>query len=65
MSVVFVPKPKEVLLHWVSELDKVWHTLNDWETHFVGGLSFKIARGEPISQKQQEVLERIYADKTS
>lgn len=64
MSVIFVPKPKEVLLHWVSELDKVWHTLTDWETKFVSSLSFKINRGEPISQKQQEVLERIYADKT-
>lgn len=65
MSVIFVPKPKEVLLHWVSELDKVWSTLNDWETHFVAGLSFRIKNGEKISQRQQEVLEKIYAEKTS
>jgi hypothetical protein len=64
MSVIFIPKDKKVLLYWVSELDKVWSTLNEWETKFVAGLSFKISRNEPISEKQQTALERIYANKT-
>lgn len=59
-------QPKEVLLHWIGSLDNpaIHSTLSDWEQHFLASISFQILRSGSVSQKQQEVLEKIYAENT-
>jgi hypothetical protein len=66
MSAKWKPQPKQVLLHWISSLDDpvVKETLTDWEAHFVASLSFQVARHGTCSEKQQDILERIYAEKS-
>lgn len=66
MALPWKQKPKEVLIHWISSLDEpaVKETLSDWEEHFVASLSFQIGRTGKVSEKQEQILERIYAEKT-
>jgi len=66
MSVKWKPQSKAVLLGWVSALDEpaIHQTLTDWEQHFIASISFQLAKIGSISQKQHEILDKIYAEKT-
>jgi hypothetical protein len=66
MSVPWKQQPKEVLFSWISALDSptAHRTLSEWEQHFLATLSFQLNKSGTLSQKQQDILERIYTEKT-
>lgn len=66
MSAIWKPQSKIVYLSWIAALDPpaIKQTLSDWEQHFVSSLSFQLARTGTVSQKQAEIIERIYAEKS-
>ena len=55
----------KTLQHWISECLDHGRGLTDWEQHFVESLEGQFERSGSLSPKQQEILERIYAEKTS
>lgn len=66
MSQMWVGQPKEVLQSWLNALQemKVWRKLSDWEQKFIYDIDWQLTNTSRLSQKQQEVLERIYAEKS-
>ena len=49
---------------WVYEIRVNGRGLTDWEENFVNFLDEQLSRTGSISLKQEEILERIYAEKT-
>ncbi len=67
MAVKWKSQPKEVLRHWLNSLmdPTVLSTaLTNWENHFVESLCIQLSMGGVLSQKQHEILENLYAEKT-
>lgn len=64
MAEVFKQHPADVLLDWVEEITQNGKDLTPWEDDFVESIGDQLARTSKVSQKQQEILERIYAEKT-
>ena len=57
--------PPEVIRHWIDEVNTHGVNLSDWETNFMESITDQFERRNSLSDKQEEILERIYADKTS
>ncbi len=55
---------KEVIQHWIDELGEVMHRLSKWEAYFVESLAEQFDERHSLSDRQEEILERIYAEKT-
>lgn len=67
MAVKWEPQPKKVLRHWIKSLKDptVFNTvLTDWEKYFVEKMGRQLSAGGVLSQRQHEILENLYADKT-
>lgn len=65
MNNIWNPQSNEVLKSWVEAIiDEASDDLNDWETKFIHDIQIKVANNWSLTQKQEETLERIYADKT-
>lgn len=59
-------QPKEVIESWISALrDEASDKLTSWEMDFIDSVEGQLFRKGTLSQKQQEILERIYTEKTS
>lgn len=54
----------EVLRDWVEQCLEHSHKLSKWELDFVESLSEQLERRGTLSERQQEILERIYTEKT-
>lgn len=54
----------KVIAHWINELEIPSKELTDWETQFLESISDQWNRFHVLSDKQVEILERIYAEKT-
>lgn len=54
------------ILHtsWIDQCMEERHKLSDWERNFVIDIRLQLREKGRLSDKQAEVLERIYADKT-
>lgn len=66
MAEIWKPKSLDVLKHWVEVIkDEAQDKLTSWETDFVDSVENQLYSGRQLSQKQEEILERIYAEKTS
>jgi hypothetical protein len=66
MAQMWRPQPIEVLKSWVDAIhDEAADSLNEWEMEFIESVSSILASGRQLSQRQEQVLERIYAEKTS
>ena len=66
MAPIWKPQPNEVLQQWLNTiLEEASDQLNDWGTRFIDDMTIKIANRWSLTQRQEEILERIYADKTS
>ena len=66
MPKIWEPKPKEVLSDWIETIEtEASDELNEWESKFVESVSSQLNRYGKLSQRQEEILERIYAEKTS
>ncbi len=56
----------EVHQHWLkSILHNSTKELSEWEDNFVSSIEERLGRGTTLTAKQEEILERIYAEKTA
>lgn len=55
----------EVIAHWIETVNEEGRNLTDWEVGFMESLTDQFERSGRISDRQEEILERIYAEKTA
>lgn len=53
-----------VIGHWIETLQTEGRGLSKWEQDFLESISDQFDERGSISDRQEEVLERIYAEKT-
>lgn len=58
-------KTKEAIQHMLRELEMPAKTLTKWELGFLESISEQFEARRSLSDKQFEILERIYAEKTA
>jgi hypothetical protein len=54
----------EMHREWLTAVVDHGANLTPWEQQFIESLSDQITRGHRLSEKQVEILERLYAEKT-
>lgn len=65
MAPIWKPKENLILKEWLEAIEnEAQDKLTSWETDFIDSISYRINAGQTLSQKQEEILERIYAEKT-
>lgn len=57
-------QPRHVLEYWVDTIQTEGHGLTDWEKKFVGNVTLHLEEHGRISERQEEILESLYAEKT-
>lgn len=57
-------QPKEVIKHWIETVNDEGVNLTKWEQDFMDSITEQFEERNWISHKQEEILERIYAEKT-
>jgi hypothetical protein len=57
-------QPKEVVAHWITTINDEGRNLSKWEADFMESVTEQFEERGSVSDKQQEIIERIYADKT-
>ena len=57
-------KDIKVIRHWIETIINEGRNLTVWETNFVESLSDQVEMKGYISDRQEEILERIYSEKT-
>lgn len=57
-------QPKEVIAHWIITINDGGRNLSKWELDFMESVTQQFERRGSVSDKQEETIERIYADKT-
>ena len=55
----------EVIEHWITIIQEEGINLTKWELDFVESIEEQFKMKNWISDKQEEILEKIYAEKTS
>lgn len=66
MAPIWRPQTFEVLQQWIDDIiEEASDDLTDWETKFVDDMRIRVLNKWQLSQRQEEILERIYAEKTS
>ena len=56
-------KKPEVIADWLEQCENS-RKLTKWETDFIESVAEQFDRRGTISDRQEEILERIYAEKT-
>lgn len=56
--------PKEVIQRWISTIQKDGRGLTPWENTFIADVARQAAGHGKFSDRQVELIERIYSDKT-
>jgi hypothetical protein len=64
VSAVWKPQPVEVLQKWIATIKQHGRGLTDWEKYFVGEIEKQLSRSGRLSERQHQILEKLYADKT-
>lgn len=64
MSKIFQPQPIEVYESWISTLNESEDELTKWEEDFCDSLTERLERKVNLTERQAEILERIYTEKT-
>jgi len=65
MAPIWKPKDNVILRKWLETIEyEALDKLTSWESDFIDSISKRIIFNQPLSQKQEEILERIYAEKT-
>lgn len=54
----------KVLQHWITEVNDHGRGLTDWEQNFMESITEQFDERGTLSERQQEILERIYGEKT-
>jgi hypothetical protein len=57
-------KPKEVIREWIELVNDEGRGLTKWEEDFMDSLTEQFEECGSISDRQEEILERIYAERT-
>jgi hypothetical protein len=57
-------KHKAKLQHWFDSIEKDGVNLTAWEEDFVASLKKQFLRSGTLSDKQEDILERIYSERT-
>jgi hypothetical protein len=57
-------KPKEVIREWIELVNDEGRGLTKWEEDFMDSLTEQFEERGSISDRQEEILERIYAERT-
>lgn len=58
------PKTPEMIKHMFRELESPNKELTKWEEDFISSITDQFERKNSLSDKQFEILEKIYAEKT-
>ncbi len=58
-------KDASVIESWIELINEEGKGLSKWELDFMESITDQFERKQWISDKQEEILERIYAEKTS
>lgn len=65
MAEIWKPQPKETYESWCDALyNEASEKLSDWEIDFITSIKNQLQYRD-LSEKQANILERIYAEKTS
>lgn len=56
--------PKKVIQSWIDDVINVGRGLTKWENEFIADIDQQFRESGSLSPKQEEILERIYANKT-
>lgn len=65
MALAWKPQPREVIKSWIDAIiTEASDDLTAWELKFISDIEIKVDNGWMLTQKQEEILERIYAEKT-
>ena len=59
-----MPQTNEVLQGWIDAVNDGGRGLTDWETNFMESVTEQFDSSGRLSERQQEILEKIYAEKT-
>lgn len=57
------PKTPELIQHFLSSLESPSKRLSPWELNFLESVSDQFSRRGDLSERQFEILERLYAEK--
>ena len=55
----------DLILHMLTSLESPSRELTKWEEDFIASLSEQLQRRGDLSDRQIEILDRIYTEKTS
>jgi len=55
---------KKVIKNWIDTINEEAINLSKWEQDFMESVTEQFERKGSVSDKQEEIIERIYADKT-
>ena len=58
-------QPREILEKWLSAINEDGKGVTIWEQEFCDSLDSQLTDFGRISEKQEQILERIYAERTS
>lgn len=65
MTEIFKPRDSKIYKDWIKTIiEEASDTLSDWEGNFIDSIETQLARGYTLSQRQDEILEKIYAART-
>jgi hypothetical protein len=65
MAEMWKPLEIDTYKHWVAAiLQEASNELTDWESDFVQNMENWLDAGKQLTQRQAQVLERIYAENT-
>lgn len=56
--------PPDIIQRWLDELEANPEKLTPWEVDFVESVIIQFKFKKDLTEKQENVLERIYAEKT-
>ena len=64
MAKIWEPKDKDILTSWILACLEVETELSKWEYDFILSLQEQLEHKSHLSERQEEILERIYAERT-
>lgn len=64
MSDKWEPKPKFIYADWAEYILCHGKDITPWEQNFTKDIQRQLSSGRGLSERQAEILERIYAEKT-
>lgn len=59
------PEQKTLAEHMLKALESPLHALTKWEEDFIESVTEQLSERGHLSERQMEIVERIYAEKTA